>query len=75
MSWHLTRFVPDLRFQHPTALLIAGTTGSGKTQFVKNLIEHGGIKGKINKIYFFLPRLEPLLIETDDDTKIFLEQG
>ena len=75
MSWHLTKYVKDLRFKHPTALLIAGTTGSGKSEFVKNLIENGGIKGKITKIYFFLPRLEPLLIETNDETKIFLEQG
>ena len=75
MSWHLTKYVKDLRFKHPTALLIAGTTGSGKSEFVKNLIENDGIKGKITKIYFFLPRLEPLLIETDDKTKIFLEQG
>jgi DNA helicase HerA-like ATPase len=75
MSWHLTKYVKDLRFKHPTALLIAGTTGSGKSEFVKKLIENKGIKGKITKIYFFLARLEPLLIDTDETTKIFLEQG
>ena len=63
MSTHLGKFVPDMRLSHPCSLLISGATGTGKSYFIKNMIECEGIKGGLDTIYYFMPRLEDLDIK------------
>jgi hypothetical protein len=76
MSLHLElKWVPDLRFQHPAALLVSGSTGAGKTHWVKLLIENDGIKGDIKKIYYFMPILENINISPNADQQLFLMEG
>jgi hypothetical protein len=75
MHEHLIKFIPDLRFQHPCSLLISGTTGAGKSHFVKLLIENDGIKGGINKIFYFMPRLENLGIRPSPQQQLFIMEG
>ena len=75
MPNYLGRFITDLRFQHPCALLISGTTGAGKSNFVKNVIERQGIKGTIRTIYYFMPKLETLDITPLPGQKIFYFAG
>ena len=70
-----TRYVPDLRFRHPCCLLISGTTGAGKSHFVKNLIECGGANTTFDFIYYFMPKIEDLDIAPPTSTEMFLEQG
>ena len=76
MSLHLElKWVPDLRFQHPAALLVSGTTGAGKSHWVKLLIENDGIKGDIEKIYYFMPILENINISPNANQQLFLMEG
>ncbi len=75
MHNHVIRYVPDLRFQHPCSLLISGTTGAGKSHFVKRLIEKRGIRGKIKDIYYFMPRLERLEIQPPKKQELFCMTG
>jgi len=75
MPNYLGRFVEDLRFQHPCALLVSGTTGAGKSNFVKNIIERRGIKGRINTIYYFMPKMETLDITPNPGQKIYYFPG
>jgi len=75
MHNHVIRYVPDLRFQHPCALFISGTTGAGKSHFVKRLIERRGIRGNIKNIYYFMPRLERLDIRVPARQELFPMTG
>lgn len=72
---YLGKFIHDLRFCHPFCILVSGTTGSGKSNFIKNVIEKNGIKGKINQIYYFMPRLEALNIDAGPDRRLYLMEG
>lgn len=69
------RFVNDLRFQHPFCCLVSGTTGVGKSTFVKHLIERDGIKGVINEIYYFMPSIEKIDIKVAKHQKLYLMEG
>ena len=71
----LGRYVPGLAFDHPCALLITGTTGAGKSYFTKCCVEKGGIEGPINKIYYFMPRIEPVDITPADGQELFIMEG
>lgn len=71
----MIKWVPNPRFQHPSALLISGTTGAGKSYFVKNLIEQEGIEGDIKHIYYFMPRLENLDIQPLPHQQLYLMEG
>ena len=75
MFEHLTKLVPDVRFAHPCSLLIAGSTGTGKSNFVKNIIECDGIKGDIKHIYYFMPRLEPIDVKPGANQHLYLLEG
>jgi hypothetical protein len=67
--------LPPLEFQHPTALLISGTTGSGKSYFTKNLVEYGAISGDIKNIWYFMPKYEHLDIIPPRNQKLFVIEG
>ena len=69
------RFIHDFRFVHPFCCLISGTTGVGKSTFVKKLIEREMIKGVINEIYFFMPVIEKISIKTPPHQKVYLMEG
>jgi septin family protein len=69
------RFVNDFRFEHPFCTLISGTTGVGKSTFVKNLIERDGIKGNIREIYYFMPEIEKISINVPQHQKLYLMEG
>ena len=69
------RFVHDFRFQHPFCSLISGTTGVGKSTFVKNLIEKDMIKNTVNEIYYFMPSMENININVLKHQKLFLMEG
>lgn len=69
------RFVHDYRFVHPFCCLISGTTGVGKSTFVKNLIEKKGIKGTIREIYYFMPEIEKISIKVPNHQKLYLMEG
>jgi len=75
MANHLAKFIPDLRFAHPCSLLVSGTTGAGKSHFVKLLIENDGIKGNIDTIYYFMPRLENLDIKPNENQNLYICEG
>lgn len=68
-------FIGDLRFNHPFAIVVSGTTGAGKSTFLKNMIEKDGIKGTINEIYYFMPQIEKLNIKTKSNQIIQPLQG
>jgi hypothetical protein len=69
------RFVHDFRFEHPFCCLISGTTGVGKSTFVRNLIEKQMIKGTINEIYYFMPAVERIAIKVAPHQKLYLMEG
>ena len=75
MHEHLTKFIPAMRFKHPCALLVAGSTGTGKSNFVKNIIECDGIEGDIKSIYYFMPRLEPIEVAPAQHQHLYLMEG
>jgi hypothetical protein len=70
-----TKYVPDLRFRHPCCLLITGTTGAGKSHFVKNLIECGGTDVVYDKIYYYMPKIEELGILPGANQQMFIDKG
>lgn len=72
---YVGRFIHDLRFQHPFCILVSGTTGAGKSRFLKNVIEKGGIKGRIRTIYYFMPRLENLDINPGNGRRLYCMEG
>jgi len=69
------RFVHDFRFVTPFCCLVSGTTGVGKSTFIKNLIEQEGIKGVINEIYYFMPQMEKINIKVEKHQKLYLMEG
>lgn len=76
MPDYVGHLVNDLRFQHPTCLLVSGTSGSGKSWFIKNIIERNGIKGQINTIFYFVLQMEKFDLKPySPHTRIFMEQG
>lgn len=75
MHLHLTKFVPDLRLTHPCSLFIAGATGTGKSNFIKNMIECEGVKGGFNVIYYFMPRLEEPNIQPLENAQLIVMEG
>jgi len=50
-------------FQHPTSILIAGNSGSGKSFLVANLIRKSKIHPPPEKIYWFYRQNQPLYAE------------
>ena len=68
-------FVADLRFNHPFCAVVSGTTGVGKSTFLKHMIERNGIKGTINEIYYFMPRVENINIKTKPHQRLQKMQG
>lgn len=75
MPWFTGYIPPSLKFRHPTALYVTGTTGAGKSRFIYNTIEKKGIRGKIKNIYYFMPRYEKLDLRPLRNQKVFLFQG
>ena len=75
MNSYLGKLFTDFRFAHPAAVLVSGSTGSGKSFFVKNVIEKGGIRGRITSIYYFMPRLERLDINPPPGQRLYLMEG
>jgi Cdc6-like AAA superfamily ATPase len=67
--------VPDLRISHPSSIFIAGATGTGKSNFIKNLIECDGIKGGTDVVYYFMPRFENLDINPPKGLDIYKQEG
>ena len=67
--------VPDLRITHPCSIFIAGATGTGKSNFIKNLIECEGIKGGTDVIYYFMPRFETLDITPPHGIDMYKNEG
>ena len=51
----------DMRFEHPSSFLIAGSSGSGKSYFVKNLIRNIEFlfKSKIERIVWCYTQAQP----------------
>jgi len=49
--------------RHPTSILIAGNSGSGKSVLVSNLIRLGKISPPPEKIYWFYRQYQPLYSE------------
>jgi len=73
---YYSAWVPETtKFEHPCALFITGTTGSGKSRFIANTIEHGGITGQIEHIFYFMPRMEPLSLVPLEHQKLHKYQG
>jgi len=69
-------WVPETtKFEHPCALFVTGTTGSGKSRFIANTVEQNGINGKINNIFYFMPRMESVDIQPQPHQRLFLMQG
>lgn len=50
----------DLKLHHPFTCLIAGPTGSGKSTFLKNLINSSLIYPRPRKIFYFYSEAQPL---------------
>jgi len=70
-----TSFIPDLRFRHPFSMLISGSTGVGKSHFIKNVIECGGADVDFDNIFYFMPRLEQIDLVPLKNQELFLLQG
>ena len=70
-----TSYIPDMRFRHPCCILISGTTGVGKSHFVKLLIECQGTDVVFDNIFYFTPRKGPNNIITAEGQEIFYCQG
>ena len=64
-----------MRFKHPCAILISGTTGVGKSHFVKLVIECGGTDVIYDNIFYFTPRMNKVDIAPLEQQEIFYCQG
>lgn len=62
-------------FHHPICMIISGTTGSGKSNFVKLMIENDAIKPRIDQIWYFMPKTEVLHIKTREDQELHIRSG
>lgn len=67
--------IDSLTFHHPVCLIISGTTGSGKSNFVANIIKYDAIDGDIKNIYYFVPQIENLDIITRPDQELHIREG
>jgi hypothetical protein len=67
--------VPSIKFQHPCSIFVSGASGSGKTEFIKNIVEHDFIEGGINTIYFFMPYIETTVISPLPHQELVLMEG
>ncbi len=67
--------VPDLRISHPCSIFIAGATGTGKSNFIKNFIECDAIKEGTDIVYYFMPRFETLDITPPNGVDIYTYEG
>lgn len=63
------------KFEHPAAIIINGTPGSGKSVMAKNIIEQGAIDGTINNIHYFMPKYENLDLKIAPHQKLFVHEG
>jgi len=68
-------YIEDLRFEHPCCLLVSGASGAGKSDFIKSCIEHNGIKGEINQIFYFMPKSEETDITPQPNQRIYVMEG
>jgi hypothetical protein len=69
------RQLPPLKFQHPASMLVSGSSGTGKTEFIKNVIETDFIEGGINTIFYFMPYVERPNITPLPGQNIVLMEG
>ena len=67
--------IDSLTFQHPVSFIISGTTGSGKSTFVANIIEKRAFDGNIEKIYYFIPKNENLKITLPPGQHLEVKEG
>lgn len=73
---YYTAWVPETtKFEHPCALFVTGTTGSGKSRWIANTIEQEGISGAIENIFYFMPRMEALDIQPLEHQKLHKYAG
>ena len=68
------REIPSLKFRHPHSMFVSGSSGVGKTEFIKNIIETDFIEGGINTIYYFMPYIEtPNIVPLPHQEMILME--
>lgn len=67
--------VPDVKFEHPCSILVSGASGSGKSNWIKNVIEHDFIKGGIKNIYYFMPYIDNVNIAPLPHQSMYLMEG
>ena len=49
----------DTRYQHPFSMIVAGASGTGKTHFVKNLLEPGRVTPPFTEVWWFYTEWQP----------------
>jgi hypothetical protein len=68
--------IDPIVFHHPVCMIVSGTTGCGKSNFVKNVIEYDGIDTPMNQIWYFMPQRDNHLhINTRDDQELHIRVG
>ena len=56
-------------FSHPTSLIIAGPTKSGKTKFTQNLLRYSLIQPFPNRIIWLYKEWQPIYNELQNSSK------
>lgn len=49
----------DTRFQHPFSMIVAGASGTGKTHFVRTLLQDGQVNPPFVSVYWFYSEWQP----------------
>lgn len=55
----MTDTVFDTAFKHPFAMIVAGASGTGKTEYVKRLLDPGHISPPLVKTFWFYSEWQP----------------
>jgi hypothetical protein len=67
--------IDTLKFRHPVSIFVSGASGTGKSEWIKNVIERDFIDGNIKKIYYFMPEIENIRIRPSLNQELYLMQG
>ena len=67
--------IENIKFRHPVSIFVSGASGTGKSHWIKHVIEQDFIQGNIRTIYYFMPEIENVSISPLPHQELYLMQG
>ena len=67
--------IENIKFRHPVSIFVSGASGTGKSHWIKHVIEQDFIQGNIRTIYYFMPEIENISISPLPHQELYLMQG